>query len=187
MEIPSAGNTGILIFNTISLEQFKNNKWFFITAECIGPENDLKNYILLCGKRKEEYIVKRRSRNFLIVATSHPHYKEWKIRKNSCNKLFRYIKRNGHICNILEVGCGNGWLAARLASVTKARVTGIDINTVELEQAKKVFCTKPNLKFIEGDIRSGILADEKFDLIVFAASIQYFKSLKEILNIAISI
>ena len=119
-----------------------------------------------------------------VIAASHPHYKEWLIRKRSCNKLLRYIKRHGHICNILEVGCGNGWLAAQLASVTKGRVTGLDINTVELEQARKVFRRIPNLKFEEGDIRTGILADEKFDLIVFAASIQYFESLEEILNVA---
>ncbi|MEP6950896.1 MAG: class I SAM-dependent methyltransferase [Ginsengibacter sp.] len=119
-----------------------------------------------------------------VVATSHPHYKEWLIRKRSCNKLLRYIQRHGHICNILEVGCGNGWLAAQLSSFTPAKVTGLDINTVELEQARRVFKRVPNLKFAEGDISSGILADEKFDLIVFAASIQYFESLETILKIA---
>jgi ubiquinone/menaquinone biosynthesis C-methylase UbiE len=119
-----------------------------------------------------------------LVASSHPHYKEWLIRKRSCNKLLRYIQRRGHICNILEVGCGNGWLAARLASSTRAKITGLDINTVELEQARRVFHRVPNLKFKEGDICSGILADEKFDLILFAASIQYFESLEEILKIA---
>jgi ubiquinone/menaquinone biosynthesis C-methylase UbiE len=121
-----------------------------------------------------------------VIAASHPHYKEWLIRKRSCNNLLRYIKRHGRICNILEVGCGNGWLSAQLSSFTKARVTGLDINTIELEQAKKVFRGKPNLRFAEGDIRLGILADEKFDLIVFAASVQYFESIKEILKIAIS-
>ena len=120
-----------------------------------------------------------------VVAASHPHYKEWIIRKRSCNKLLRYIKRHGHICNILEVGCGNGWLSAQLSSVATASVTGIDINTVELEQARKVFRRIPNLKFTEGDIRSGILGDEKFDLIIFAASVQYFESLKEIIKTAI--
>jgi ubiquinone/menaquinone biosynthesis C-methylase UbiE len=55
---------------------------------------------------------------------------------------------------------------------------------VELEQARKVFRNVPNLKLKEGDIRSGVLADEKFDLIIFAASIQYFESLPEILKIA---
>ena len=120
-----------------------------------------------------------------LIAASHPYHKEWLIRKRSCNNLLRYIKRHGRICNILEVGCGNGWLSAQLSSFTKGRVTGLDINTIELEQAKKVFRGKPNLKFAEGDIRSEILADEKFDLIVFAASIQYFESLKEIIKIAL--
>lgn len=118
------------------------------------------------------------------IATSHAHYKEWLIRKRSCNKFRRYIKRHGHIGNILEVGCGNGWLSAQLSSIANAHVTGIDINTIELEQAKKVFRRISNLKFIEGDIRSGILADEKFDLVVFAASVQYFASLEEILKVA---
>jgi ubiquinone/menaquinone biosynthesis C-methylase UbiE len=122
--------------------------------------------------------------NLPVVTASHPHYKEWLLRKNSCYKLKRYIKQHSKICNILEVGCGNGWLAAQLASVTKGSVTGIDINALELEQAWKVFNKKFNLNFIEGDIRDEILRDNKYDLIVFAASIQYFKSLKEILNTA---
>ena len=121
-----------------------------------------------------------------VLPASHSHYKEWLIRTRSCNKLLRYIKRHGHICNILEVGCGNGWLSAQLSSISKARVTGIDINTVELEQARKVFRNINNLTFIEGDLRSGILADEKFDLIVFAASVQYFQSLNQILKVAMS-
>jgi ubiquinone/menaquinone biosynthesis C-methylase UbiE len=119
------------------------------------------------------------------IPTSHPHYKEWLIRKRSCNRLQKYIKRHGHICNILEIGCGNGWLSARLADCSRAKVTGLDVNSVELAQARKVFGSVANLKFQAGDIRSGILGDEKYDLIVFAASIQYFESLKEILKVAI--
>lgn len=141
-------------------------------------------YIALRLKEQRIYSEKEIAK-LPVVAASHPHYKEWLIRKHSCNKLLEYIKRNGHICNILEVGCGNGWLSAQLSSVATASVTGIDINTVELEQARKVFRRIPNLKFREGDIRSGILGDEKFDLIVFAASVQYFESLKEILKTAI--
>ncbi|MEO8764207.1 MAG: methyltransferase domain-containing protein [Ginsengibacter sp.] len=120
-----------------------------------------------------------------VVIPSHLHYHEWMIRKRSCIKLLHYITRHNHIRNILEIGCGNGWLSAQLASVTRGNVTGIDINTVELGQAKKVFRKRSNLKFIEGDVRSGILADEKYDLIVFAASLQYFKSLGEILKTSI--
>ncbi len=118
------------------------------------------------------------------VPPFHPHYKEWLLRKNSCQKLKRYVQHNAKICDILEIGCGNGWLSAQLASATTGAVTGIDINALELEQAWRVFNDRPNLNFIEGDIRDGILGDNKYDLIVFAASIQYFKSLKEIIKTA---
>jgi ubiquinone/menaquinone biosynthesis C-methylase UbiE len=118
------------------------------------------------------------------TSPSFPHHKEWLLRSRSCNKLLKYIKKHGHIQDILEVGCGNGWLSAQLSAVAKGRVTGIDINLVELQQARKVFRHIPNLKFSEGDIITAIPEDEKFDLIVFAASVQYFKSLKQTLKIA---
>lgn len=120
------------------------------------------------------------------VPISHPYYREWKKRDYSCEKLLRYIRKHGHICDILEVGCGNGWLTAKLSTIIKGSVTGIDINKVELEQARKVFRNIPQISFVEGDIRSGILENSKFDIIIFAASIQYFPSLKEIIDVALS-
>ena len=117
-----------------------------------------------------------------VVSSSHPHFKEWKVRKNSCTQLLKYVKQEGHFSNILEIGCGNGWLSAQLSLATGGEVTGIDINSTELRQAKRVFAAARNLTFLAGDIRSGILGDKKVDLIVFAASIQYFKSFKEIIN-----
>ncbi len=119
-----------------------------------------------------------------VVPASHPHHAEWVIRKESCDRLKKYVKNHSKIYNILEVGCGNGWLSAQLTSITNGSVTGLDINALELEQAWKVFNKISNLKFIEGDICSDILQDNKYDLIVFAASIQYFKSLREILKTA---
>lgn len=118
------------------------------------------------------------------VLPRHRYFKEWNIRRRNSDKLSQYINRNGHVCNILEVGCGNGWLSAKLATVARGKVTGIDINMVEMEQARKVFRNIPNLRFMYGDIRSGILQDKRYDLIVFAASIQYFPSLDEILKVA---
>ena len=119
------------------------------------------------------------------VPRSHAYYKEWKVRRHSCNRLLHYIKSHGHACNILDIGCGNGWLSAKLSQVACESVTGLDINNVEIEQARKVFRKIQTLKFIPGDIRSGILRDKKFDVIVFAASIQYFQSLQEIVEIAL--
>ena len=118
------------------------------------------------------------------VLPSHRYFKEWNIRRHNSDKLSQYINRNGHVCNILEVGCGNGWLSAKLSTVARGKVTGIDINMVEMEQARKVFGNIPNLQFMYGDIRCGILQDKRYDLIVFAASIQYFPLLDEILKVA---
>jgi len=148
-------------------------------------ENEFEKLYISLRKKEGRIFTEKEIRKLPDVPKTHPHFKEWKIRKNSCNKLFRYIKQKGHVCNILEIGCGNGWLSAQLSEITKGEVTGIDVNRIELKQAKKVFASKRNLHFIAGDIRNGIPGDKKFDLIVFAASIQYFKSLNEIINCAL--
>jgi ubiquinone/menaquinone biosynthesis C-methylase UbiE len=106
--------------------------------------------------------------------------KEWEIRRTSCQRLVNYLNRKQKKLNILEIGCGNGWLTNQLAGIKETQVTGIDINETELEQAQRVF-QKPNLKFIYADIQSGIL-EKDFDIIVFAASFQYFNSVQKILS-----
>lgn len=117
-----------------------------------------------------------------VIHHSHPYYKEWVTRKNSCRALMSYVKQRSSILNILEVGCGNGWLSAKLASVADVEVTGIDINAAELEQAKRVFKKTPGLNFINGNLQAEELKDKKFDLVLFAASIQYFPSLEQVIN-----
>ena len=64
---------------------------------------------------------------------------------------------------------------------------GIDSNVDETMQAKKVFQHLDNVKFINGDIRSVSANLGKFDIIVFAASLQYFQSLASIIPFALSI
>lgn len=118
------------------------------------------------------------------INASHTQYREWRIRKRSANRLLRYIRQKNTSPDILEIGCGNGWLTARMAAVTLGKSTGLDINTEELKQAVRVFGDIPNCKFIEGSIFNGVLGEQKFDLIIFAASIQYFESLTEIINAA---
>src|SRR5580704_10187789 len=116
------------------------------------------------------------------MATDHPHHREWKIRTRSLRRLVRYLSGRKKAQEILEVGCGNGWLTHHLADIPGTKVTGVDINFTELQQAARVFSNDPNLRFIHGDIRSGILEDRLFDCIVFAASMEYFPSLKKIVH-----
>jgi ubiquinone/menaquinone biosynthesis C-methylase UbiE len=120
------------------------------------------------------------------IAVGHTHSKEWKFRKRSSRRLIRYLASKRRPMDILEIGCGNGWLSHRLAEVPGTQVTGLDINFTELQQAARVFNDDPNLVFIHGDLRSGILSEQSFDCIVFSASIQYFPSLKKIVHYALS-
>lgn len=114
------------------------------------------------------------------ISTHHIHYKEWQIRKKSGNRLKAYLTKKLKPLRILEVGCGNGWLSNQLAKIPLAEVTGTDVNKTELMQAKRVFSHAFNLEFIYGGINARELENQGFDCVVFASSIQYFPSLKEV-------
>ncbi len=156
----------------------------FLSSHHSSKQNEFEKLYISLRRKEGRLFTLKEIKNLPDVPASRPHFKEWKIRKKSCNKLLRYLKKERRFYDVLEVGCGNGWLCSRLAALTPGKVTGIDINTVEIRQAQKAFSWLKNLQFISGDIREGIIADKKFDLIIFAASIQYFKSATEILKIA---
>jgi ubiquinone/menaquinone biosynthesis C-methylase UbiE len=115
------------------------------------------------------------------IAPTHTHHKEWQSRKRSSRRLVRYLAGKRQPLEVLDIGCGNGWLSHLVAEVPDTRVTGLDINFTELQQAARVFNDDPNLSFIHGDLRSMGL-DQQFDIILFAASMEYFSSLKKIIH-----
>lgn len=123
--------------------------------------------------------------NLPAVAVSHPHFKEWVTRKHSCDRLVTYLQAKNKPLNILEIGCGNGWLSFQLSRIRHSRVTGQDINFTELQQAARVFNRNTKIRFIYGDIFSGVLQQRQYDVIVFAASIQYFPSLSKVITLAL--
>jgi SAM-dependent methyltransferase len=114
------------------------------------------------------------------INEDHPYKTEWDIRKSSCEKLVRYLETKSQPLKILEVGCGNGWLSYQLSQIDSSYVIGLDVNLCELQQAERVFMAISNLAFVYGDIDSACLGNQKFDVVVFAAAIQYFNSLGEI-------
>jgi ubiquinone/menaquinone biosynthesis C-methylase UbiE len=120
------------------------------------------------------------------ISPAHPHSREWHLRKRFTRRLLHYFSSRKTNPEILDVGCGNGWLTHQLAEIPGSKVSGIDINFTELQQAARVFSNDPNLRFIHGDIRAGILGDRQFDYIVFAASMEYFPSLKKMLHFCLS-
>src|SRR5688572_12332470 len=105
------------------------------------------------------------------INARHLHYGEWQMRKRSSRQLAQHLLGKGREPAILEVGCGNGWLCHQLSAITAGKITGIDINDIELQQAKRVFGHIRNLEFIYGDIREGIVKSNQYDVIVFASSV----------------
>jgi 2-polyprenyl-3-methyl-5-hydroxy-6-metoxy-1,4-benzoquinol methylase len=122
----------------------------------------------------------------LLPDIDHLYYDEWKIRKRSSERLTAYLEKNNRELKILEVGCGNGWLSAKLSNIPQTKVTGLDINEVEIQQAKRVF-KKDNLEFIYESFTENSFENARFDVIVFAASLQYFPSLVNVLKQALAI
>jgi len=110
------------------------------------------------------------------VPRIHPLWQEWRQRADSATRLVAELARRPAPFNLLDVGCGNGWLANEIAGIRGARVTGIDLNEVELEQARRVF-QRPNLEFVLGDVVVAPPPPERPDVIVLASMIQYVADL----------
>ena len=152
----------------------------------IVSENFEEKYISL--RKKENRLYTDEQLKWLPeIEVSHPNYKEWEIRKISCNKLIQHLSNKRTELNILDVGCGNGWLCHHLSKIPGSNVAGIDINKTELNQAKRVFDHIENLEFFYGGIDNERIRNEKFDAIIFAASIQYFPSLDNIIPAALQL
>ena len=117
-----------------------------------------------------------------VIHQSHKYYNEWLIRKNSSDRLIRYLLKKKQQLKILEIGSGNGWLSAKLSLIPRSMVLGVEINSFEYKQARRVFKEYSNLEFSENFPEHDIKSGNNFDIIVLAAAIQYFSSFQEIIN-----
>lgn len=115
------------------------------------------------------------------ISKDHVHYNEWKVRKKSSAELIKYFSGfSGK--NILDLGCGNGWLSNLISSKTENFVFAVDLNERELKQGAGIFAGNPRLKFIYGNIFEDILPAGEFDFIIIASAVQYFEDLNSLLK-----
>ena len=120
-------------------------------------------------------------RNLPSIPASHPTAGEWKARSASASRLSRYLARFPGQRRILDLGCGNGWLA-NLLSASGRSVVGLDQNRYELMQAARVFSSSTDLLFVESDIFSAPFEKEVFDFVIIASSLQYFSQVAVLLE-----
>jgi SAM-dependent methyltransferase len=182
MEIPSTGNPGILnsvTHPTFNLQQGGN---LYVPAVS-GTEPEFERGYIALRKKEQRFYSDDQLRRLPLVDPGHVHAGEWKLRARSMQMLLRHFERARKGLDILEIGCGNGWLSYHLSRMPGCRVVGLDINLTELQQAARVFNQHPRLKFIFGDLRSGILSGLQFDRVVMAASVQYFHPLGQMIEL----
>ena len=112
---------------------------------------------------------------------SHPLRKEWLMRADSMKRFLEYLKDHPPQGPVLDLGCGNGWFSCKIAELTGENVIGLDVNSIELEQAARVF-HGGNIRFCFGDIFEDILEPQSFSLIILNASVQYFPDISALVN-----
>jgi len=95
---------------------------------------------------------------------------------------------DGDYHNILDIGCGTGTMAAKLAKkFSKAEIVGLDLAPGMVEQAKTK-ANSPKIKFLSGDAEALPFLDKFFDLVVSTSSLQWmeckqvFKEVRRVLK-----
>lgn len=163
----------------------KNTSLKFVDGVFYQAELSRNSYFeqmyLSLRKKEERLYADEFVRSLPEVPAGHALAKEWRVRKISCTKLITYLRRKRENKSILEVGCGNGWLANRLAEKLLVDVVAMDVNETELLQGAGLFASE-RLGFIYGDIFSLDLRDIRFDTIVLASSVQYFQNVQTLVD-----
>jgi SAM-dependent methyltransferase len=117
------------------------------------------------------------------IDADHKHYKEWAFRKKSWLRLRDYLAKTfkQRPLRILDIGCGNGWMT-HLLHQEGYHATGADLNLHELMQAENVFGCSETLRWVYADIFNAAFPSEKYDVILLAASCQYFPDLGKLVD-----
>lgn len=154
-------------------------------VHCLGP-------VPAAAAFRKEYLEVRRREGRLfpddIVAKlpelpdGHRWKNEWTLRARSLDRLERYLRARDGERSLLDLGCGNGWMANRLARIPDTTVLAVDLNLHELEQGARVFEGNPRLHFAYTDIFAAGFEPGCFDTAVLAGSAQYFPDLSALFN-----
>jgi ubiquinone/menaquinone biosynthesis C-methylase UbiE len=140
------------------------------------PNNDFTALYISLRKKEGRFYSDDQIKQLPDIAKNHTHYQEWQLRKKSAHRFVKYLESKRQPLRILDVGCGNGWFSHFVSTVERTEVTGLDVNSIELEQAATIFA-QSNLSFACADLQEQTaLNEQQFDVIVFNSCLQYFKN-----------
>jgi len=175
------------MYGGIVLFDMQNNQVQYFSSPELYREKE--NLYLEVRRREGRVLPDELVKNLPNISNSHPSAREWKWRERSLDRLLNQLpesltpKKSGPGSSqpkILDLGCGNGWMANRMAENPNWDVWATDLNETELEQGAQLF-GRENLRFVYADVLEGDLPEKHFDLIVLAASVQYFPNLPTLL------
>lgn len=158
-----------------------------------APFREKERLYLEVRRRENRILSDEAVQNLPFTQKSDPHAREWEWRRRSFSRLEHYLsdRFSGKHTNMLDLGCGNGWMANRLALHKEWKVCAVDMNEPELTQGARLF-GRENLQFVYANImpRNDIperheipFQDAKFDVIILAAAVQYFSSFSELTGV----
>lgn len=111
-----------------------------------------------------------------------PHVREWRIRAATTDRLIAHLRKHFHQPRILDLGCGPGWMIARIVTELDATAVGIDCNRSELERGAEAFSSVEGLELVYGDIFEPVVEVDSFDAVLVSAALQYFPDPRSLLN-----
>ena len=107
-----------------------------------------------------------------------------KYGKISCQNICDYLK-NKEYKNLLDIGCGTGYLIDLLSKDSKAKFTGLDLSPKMIDECNKKKIK--NSKFVIGKSDELPFEDNSFDVVTCSQSFHHYpetdKPLKEALRV----
>lgn len=159
----------------------KNNKQGEVVYLTSPVESRTREQLYISVREKEGRLYPDEVLQYLPeIPARHPLSREWQMRAASLRRLLKYLWAIKKPLQILDLGCGNGWMSRHLAENSTNRVFALDMNEAELAQGARVFKDYPNLTFYYGDIFQDIFPEQRFDMILLASSVQYFPDIKRL-------
>lgn len=145
------------------------------------PEDSFEAAYLEVREKEERLYPDDIVKRLPILPQDHPQAEEWALRQRNIELLKAHVAQR-QAQDVLDLGCGNGWLTHQLVEENSSRkVLGLDINAAELEQANRLF-SSDQCTFAYGDIFQAELTPQSFDIITLVSCAQYFPSLPILLN-----
>lgn len=153
----------------------------YVSEDALSKFSEFEKHYLNVRTKEQRVLSIQEIKQLPFVDKKSAYYHEWKLRQKSIDRFFRYLDAKKRPLRILDIGCGNGFFT-HLMAMKNHDLVGVDISLNELKRAALAFPDK-KLKWYCLDVMCESLPEEKFDVITFNASLQYFKEPVKILEV----